>query len=157
MPAMTSQARIIFGASANGQETGPGVFGTLQIGTSQQTVNFPDADICYCVGAQLAAIDDYVSVIPATGIATGSGAIIEDGDGKDFQGVDLTAMTKLYAVLVEVTEGAAKISGDTMNNIPAPCLLWNPAGLPSENVDTATTVTATSASTEVFLTIIGKS
>ena len=155
---MTSQARIVYGASAIGIETGPGTTGTVQIGIGQQAVNFADADINYCVGAQLAAIGDFVQISLDSGLATGTGATIQDGDGKDYQGETLKTLVTLYAVLVEITAGSANLQAGGIDMAPAPLQFWNPAGLTEDFLSLGyVKITATAADSEVFVTIIGKS
>ena len=155
---MINQARIVFGASANGRETGPGLAGVLTIGTGQQTVNFPDADICYCVGAQLSSTSDYFNITLTSGVVTGAtgGATIQDGDGKDFQGATLPTMTKLYAILVEETYGKVVVISNTYTKITGSGMLWDANGMLSSILSSGLLINCDEAS-EVFITIIGKS
>lgn len=60
-----------------------------------------------CTGITTAA----TSANTTAGVAT-DGVLIYDGDGKDFEGVALETIAKINAILIEITNGDALITGD---------------------------------------------
>jgi len=87
-----------------------------------------------------------------------SGVRITDGDGKDFEGVTLLSMARLYSLEMNVTSGTAtaeEVGSGELYNIPAK--FWNTTGWTGTNLTDDLKITATAAATNLTVTVIGKS
>jgi len=87
-----------------------------------------------------------------------SGVRITDGDGKDFEGVTLLSMARLYSLEMNVTSGTAtaeEVESGELYNIPAK--FWNTTGWTGANLTDDLKITATAAATNLTVTVIGKS
>jgi hypothetical protein len=150
-----SSSRAIFGLQAIGTETGPLASGSVTLGAPQTQVNFTDADVCYSTQITLSSSQNPVLAV-TTGDVTADGATVLDGDGKDFQGDDITTIVTLYGVCVELVTGAVSISDGT-NTFPAPAQFWFDSGSTATELLGNLTLTGTGASSSVIITVIGKS
>ena len=95
----------------------------------------------------------------STGTTSGvvsSGVQVLDGDGKDFEGVTLTSMARIYALEINVTSGSATASNGTQV-LPLPCKIWNTSGFTGSMLTADLVITATSAGTNITITALGKS
>jgi hypothetical protein len=89
------------------------------------------------------------------GVAS-SGVQVLDGDGKDFEGVTLTSMARIYALEINVTSGSASATNGTQV-LPLPCKIWNTSGFTGSMLTADLVITALSAGTNITITAIGKS
>lgn len=85
-----------------------------------------------------------------------SGVQVLDGDGKDFEGVTLPSMARIYALEINVTSGSATASNGTQV-LPLPCKIWNSSGFTGSMLTADLVITATSAGTNLTITALGKS
>ena len=85
-----------------------------------------------------------------------SGVQVLDGDGKDFEGVTLPSMARIYALEINVTSGSATASNGTQV-LPLPCKIWNTSGFTGSMLTADLVITATSAGTNITITALGKS
>ena len=95
----------------------------------------------------------------STGTTAGvvsSGVQVLDGDGKDFEGVTLPSMARIYALEINVTSGSASASNGTQV-LPLPCKIWNTSGFTGSMLTADLVITATSAGTNITITALGKS
>ena len=95
----------------------------------------------------------------STGTTSGvvsSGVQVLDGDGKDFEGVTLPSMARIYALEINVTSGSATASNGTQV-LPLPCKIWNTSGFTGSMLTADLVITATSAGTNITITALGKS
>jgi hypothetical protein len=79
-----------------------------------------------------------------------------DGDGKDFEGVTLASMARIYALEINVTSGSASATNGTQV-LPLPCKIWNTSGFTGSMLTADLVITALSAGTNITITAIGKS
>lgn len=89
------------------------------------------------------------------GVAS-SGVNVLDGDGKDFEGVTLTSMARLYALEINVTSGSASATNGTQV-LTLPCKIWNTSGITGSMLTDNLVITALTAGTEITITALGKS
>ena len=95
----------------------------------------------------------------STGTTSGvvsSGVQVLDGDGKDFEGVTLPSMARIYALEINVTSGSASASNGTQV-FTLPCKIWNTSGITGSMLTADLVITATSAGTNLTITALGKS
>ena len=85
-----------------------------------------------------------------------SGVQVLDGDGKDFEGVTLPSMARIYALEINVTSGSATATNETQV-LPLPCKIWNTSGITVSMLTADLVITATSAGTNLTITALGKS
>lgn len=85
-----------------------------------------------------------------------SGVQVLDGDGKDFEGVTLPSMARIYALEINVTSGSATATNGTQV-LPLPCKIWNTSGFTGSMLTADLVITATSAGTNLTITALGKS
>lgn len=85
-----------------------------------------------------------------------SGVQVLDGDGKDFEGVTLPSMARIYALEINVTSGSATATNGTQV-LPLPCKIWNTSGITGSMLTADLVITATSAGTNLTITALGKS
>lgn len=85
-----------------------------------------------------------------------SGVQVLDGDGKDFEGVTLPSMARIYALEINVTSGSATATNGTQV-LPLPCKIWNTSGFTGSMLTADLVITATSAGTNLTIVAIGKS
>jgi hypothetical protein len=89
------------------------------------------------------------------GVAS-SGVQVLDGDGKDFEGVTLPSMARIYALEINVTSGSASATNGTQV-LTLPCKIWNTSGITGGMLTADLVITATSAGTNLTITALGKS
>ena len=89
------------------------------------------------------------------GVAS-SGVQVLDGDGKDFEGVTLPSMARIYALEINVTSGSASATNGTQV-LTLPCKIWNTSGITGSMLTADLVITATSAGTNITITALGKS
>jgi len=89
------------------------------------------------------------------GVAS-SGVQVLDGDGKDFEGVTLPSMARIYALEINVTSGSASATNGTQV-LTLPCKIWNTSGITGSMLTADLVITATSAGTNLTIVAIGKS
>jgi hypothetical protein len=85
-----------------------------------------------------------------------SGVQVLDGDGKDFEGVTLPSMARIYALEINVTSGSASATNGTQV-LTLPCKIWNTSGITGSMLTADLVITATSAGTNLTITALGKS
>jgi hypothetical protein len=85
-----------------------------------------------------------------------SGVQVLDGDGKDFEGVTLPSMARIYALEINVTSGSASATNGTQV-LTLPCKIWNTSGITGSMLTADLVITATSAGTNLTIVAIGKS
>jgi hypothetical protein len=84
-----------------------------------------------------------------------SGVQVLDGDGKDFEGITLPSMARIYSLEINVTSGSATASNGTQV-FPLPCKIWNTSGITGTMLTADLVMTATSAGTNITITALGK-
>jgi hypothetical protein len=89
------------------------------------------------------------------GVAS-SGVQVLDGDGKDFEGLTLPSMARIYALEINVTSGSASASNGTQV-FTLPCKIWNTSGITGSMLTSDLVITAASAGTNLTITALGKS
>jgi len=89
------------------------------------------------------------------GVAS-SGVRVLDGDGKDFEGVTLASMARIYALEINVTSGSASATNGTQV-LPLPCKIWNTSGFTGSMLTADLVITALGDGTNITITAIGKS
>jgi hypothetical protein len=89
------------------------------------------------------------------GVAS-SGVQVLDGDGKDFEGVTIPSMERIYALEINVTSGSATATNGTQV-LTLPCKIWNTSGITGSMLTADLVITATSAGTNITIVAIGKS
>lgn len=85
-----------------------------------------------------------------------SGVRVLDGDGKDFEGVTLVSMARLYSLEINVTSGSAG-AGNGTDVFHLPAKVWNTTGFTDTLLTADLTLTSTAAATNLTITAIGKS
>jgi hypothetical protein len=85
-----------------------------------------------------------------------SGVQVLDGDGKDFEGITLPSMARIYSLEINVTSGSATASNGTQV-FTLPCKIWNTSGITGTMLTADLVMTATSAGTNITITALGKS
>jgi len=103
-----SGIKAVFGLSGSGVPTKTNVSGTQRLGVSQTDVAISSATKFYSFKVDADDVSDIATLTLGTGTVVASGGstpTITDGDGKDFEGVSLGSITKIYAILIEVTVG----------------------------------------------------
>jgi hypothetical protein len=85
-----------------------------------------------------------------------SGVQVLDGDGKDFEGITLPSMARIYSLEINVTSGSATASNGTQV-FTIPCKIWNTSGITGTMLTADLVMTATSAGTNITITALGKS
>ena len=85
-----------------------------------------------------------------------SGVRVLDGDGKDFEGVTLVSMARLYSLEVNVTSGTAG-AGNGTDVFHLPAKVWNTTGITDTLLTADLTLTSSAAATNLTITAIGKS
>ena len=85
-----------------------------------------------------------------------SGVQVLDGDGKDFEGITLPSMERIYALEINVTSDSASASNGTQV-FTLPCKIWNTSGITGSMLTADLVITATSAGTNITITALGKS
>ena len=85
-----------------------------------------------------------------------SGVRVFDGDGKDFEGVTLVSMARLYSLEINVTSGTAG-AGNGTDVFHLPAKVWNTTGITDTLLTADLTLTSTAAATNLTITAIGKS
>ena len=85
-----------------------------------------------------------------------SGVRVLDGDGKDFEGVTLVSMARLYSLEINVTSGTAG-AGNGTDVFHLPAKVWNTTGITDTLLTADLTLTSTAAATNLTITAIGKS
>ena len=85
-----------------------------------------------------------------------SGVRVLDGDGKDFEGVTLVSMVRLYSLEINVTSGSAG-AGNGTDVFHTPAKVWNTTGITDTLLTADLTLTSTAAATNLTITAIGKS
>jgi len=88
--------------------------------------------------------------------AVSSGVQVLDGEGKDFEGVTLAPLARIYALEINVTSGSASATNGTQV-LPLPCKIWNTGGFTGSMLTADLVITALSNGTNVTITAIGKS
>lgn len=96
-----------------------------------------------------------LSTISPTGVVS-SGVRITDGDGKDFEGVTLVSMAKLYSLEINITSGSAS-AGNGTQVLTTPSKFWNSNGNTGSLLTADLVITATAPATNGTVTVIGKS
>ena len=85
-----------------------------------------------------------------------SGVRVLDGDGKDFEGVTLVNMARLYSLEINATSGTAG-AGNGTDVFHLPAKVWNTTGITDTLLTADLTLTSTAAATNLTVTVIGKS
>jgi len=159
-----SGAKARFQLNATATPTGTLVTGPNVIGQGLGTASFSDADIAYSFKVQCNIAGDTASLDPATGIVTASAGSpsITDGDGKDFEGVTLPALSQLRGVIVYgTTQVASPILVDSTGSasavFSAPIYQDNALLITTTAVPTAITFDPQVSGNAVTVTVIGKS
>ena len=95
-------ARMFYGLKAQGVSSSTNVSGRLTLGQDKVEQALTDADIFYSIQIVSTGSGDTVDIDLQTGIATASAGTptISDGDGEDFEGVDMPNADSLEAVLL---------------------------------------------------------
>ena len=114
-----------------------------------------DATLNIAIPAGLGITAASTSANTTTGVAS-SGVQVLDGDGKDFEGVTLASMARLYCLEINVTAGSASATNGTQV-LPLPCRIWNTSGITGSMLTADLVITALSAGTNITITAIGKS
>ena len=87
-----------------------------------------------------------------------SGVNVTDGDGKDFEGVTLVSMARMYGLEINVTSGAATAANSTASEAyKLPAKFWNSNGITGTTITGDLVLTSTAAATNLTVTVIGKS
>ena len=96
-----SSAVANYGLSAIATPTGTNVANDVRIGVAPASVGFPTADVAYSFNVtSTGATDTTIWDAYASTVSNGIGsATIADGDGKDFEGVDIPNMITLFSIL----------------------------------------------------------
>lgn len=71
-----SNARATFGLSAKAVPTSTGISGSVQVGSNNETVSFPTADVAYSLRAIFAGTSDVLAIDLTDGDTTGSTAFV---------------------------------------------------------------------------------
>ena len=85
-----------------------------------------------------------------------SGVRVLDGDGKDFEGVTLVNMARLYSLEINATSGTAG-AGNGTDVFHLPAKVWSTTGITDTLLTADLTLTSTAAATNLTVTVIGKS
>jgi hypothetical protein len=85
-----------------------------------------------------------------------SGVRVTDGDGKDFEGVTLVSMARLYSMEINITSGSAS-AGNGTQVLTTPSKFWNSSGITGTLLTADLTITSTANATNATVTVIGKS
>lgn len=114
-----------------------------------------DATLNIAIPAGLGITAAATSTNTTAGVAS-SGVNVLDGDGKDFEGITLTSMARIYALEINVTDGSASATNGTQV-LTLPCKIWNTSGITGSMLTDNLVITALTAGTEITITVIGKS
>lgn len=114
-----------------------------------------DATLNIAIPSGLGITAAPTSTITTAGVAS-SGVNVLDGDGKDFEGITLTSMARIYALEINVTDGSASATNGTQT-LTLPCKIWNTSGITGSMLTADLVITALTAGTEITITAIGKS
>ena len=114
-----------------------------------------DGTLNIAIPGGLGITAEATSTNTTTGVAS-SGVQVLDGDGKDFEGLTLPSMARIYALEINVTSGSASASNGTQV-FPLPCKIWNTSGITGSMLTSDLVITAASAGTNVTITALGKS
>jgi len=114
-----------------------------------------DATLNIAIPSGLGITAAPTSADTTAGVAS-SGVQVLDGDGKDFEGVTLVSMARLYCLEINVTAGSASATNGTQV-LPLPCRVWNTSGITGSMLTADLVVTALTAGTNITITAIGKS
>jgi len=114
-----------------------------------------DATLNIAIPGGLGITAAATSANTTNGVAS-SGVQVLDGDGKDFEGVTLVSMARLYCLEINVTAGSASATNGTQV-LPLPCRIYNTSGITGSMLTADLVITAASAGTNVTITAIGKS
>ena len=97
-----SNARAIFGLVATGTPTKTLVSGAATIGQTQSQIQIP-ADVAYAFTVENLAANAVVELTFSTceAVVSSGSALILDGDGNDFEGLEIPTVNTTYVVLVE--------------------------------------------------------
>lgn len=114
-----------------------------------------DATLNIAIPAGLGITAAATSANTTAGVAS-SGVQVLDGDGKDFEGVTLVSMARLYCLEINVTAGSASATNGTQV-LPLPCRIYNTSGITGSMLTADLVITAASAGTDITITAIGKS
>lgn len=160
-----SGALANFGLKANATPTSTNVRNSVEVGVPAGSTIYSDADVIYSFKVEATGFSDVAtldlddgSVTQTTGTPT-----ITDGDGNDFEGVDISMVT-LYAVLVK-NEGSGDVTVASSTTI-VPGVVISPGAIsltafsPSNaSAITTSTMTLTLAmdTGEATVTVLGKS
>ena len=114
-----------------------------------------DGTLNIAIPAGLVITAAATSTNTTAGVAS-SGVNVLDGDGKDFEGVTLASMARIYALEINVTSGTASATNGTQV-LTLPCKIWNTSGITGSMLTADLVITALTAGTEITITAIGKS
>jgi len=114
-----------------------------------------DSTLNIAIPEGLGIIAAPTSANTTAGVAS-SGVQVLDGDGKDFEGVTIPSMARLYSLEINVTSGSATATNGTQV-LPLPCKIWNTSGFTGSMLTADLVITATSAGTNLTIVAIGKS
>jgi hypothetical protein len=114
-----------------------------------------DGTLNIAIPAGLGITAAATSVDTTAGVAS-SGVQVLDGDGKNFEGVTLVSMARIYALEINVTDGSASATNGTQV-LPLPIKLWNTSGITGSMLTADLVITALTAGTDITITVIGKS
>ena len=114
-----------------------------------------DGTLNIAIPAGLGITAAATSTNTTAGVAS-SGVNVLDGDGKDFEGITLTSMARIYALEINVTDGSASATNGTQV-LTLPCKIWNTSGITGSMLTADLVITALTAGTNVTVTVIGKS
>ena len=101
-----TNARLTYGLFASGTHTGVNQTGSILVGKSQTSVNYPTADIAYSFIVTSDAAADVATLTISSGIVaqTTGLPVIANGDGNDFEGDAIATLVTSYAMLIEPVE-----------------------------------------------------
>jgi len=103
-----TSARASFGLNAKATPISSNVIGTLQIGPTNGSIAFPDANVAYSMMAVFAGTGDNFTMFPSTGLTTGSAAFV---DGVAQVETATAAGTVTTGGIAEVVVTAAGMAG----------------------------------------------
>ena len=163
-----SSAVANYGLSAIATPTGTNVANDVKIGVAPASVGFPTADVAYSFKVTSTGATDAITWDAYTSTAaTASGfPSIADGDGKDFEGIDIPNLLTLYSILYvapstntgtvvfasgsKLPSGTLRVGGGNMNKSDA-------AGVVMTASESTNTATFSASGDEFIITVIGKS
>jgi hypothetical protein len=114
-----------------------------------------DGTLNIAIPSELGITAAATSTDTTAGVAS-SGVQVLDGDGKDFEGVTLPSMARIYALEINVTSGSASATNGTQV-LTLPCKIWNTSGITGGMLTADLVITAASAGTNLTITALGKS